>query len=378
MIEKMRNRTFLGAILFLICIVIFIVGLWPFNFRPANRVAWLPNRNGIQFYGRGMLFSKGPSGPAQGLDLTGPLTIEMLLTPVTGPTHVNPHILSFYNDQNEEISFIAQRKSVLLIQKQEKIETRLRDRAIAFQNALPAGKELFITVTSNDEGTSLYEDGNFAKIFRHFTLLPKINSERLNILIGNSPTGKHPWEGILLGLAIYNRALTPQEVLQDYKEWIHAGSLSVSGEEKPVALYLFDEEGGNIVHSHTGRGLSLQIPEIFRPLRRTVLAPPTSNFHIQDITINILGFIPLGFFFTLYLSKETKRSLNFDAFLVSLIGGLMSLIIELLQAYLPSRISSLMDLLCNIAGTAAGAIICILAVRSQKIVAKHWRKVTPE
>ena len=46
-----RSITFYGVIFLTICVGMLITGLWPFNFRPVNKVAWLADRNGVNFYG---------------------------------------------------------------------------------------------------------------------------------------------------------------------------------------------------------------------------------------------------------------------------------------------------------------------------------------
>ena len=44
-----------GAICLIILLAILIVGLWPFDFSPRNEVRWIPDRNGVHFYGQGMI-----------------------------------------------------------------------------------------------------------------------------------------------------------------------------------------------------------------------------------------------------------------------------------------------------------------------------------
>src|SRR6266478_5686392 len=51
----------------------------------------------------------------------------------------------------------------------------------------------------------------------------------------------------------------------------------------------------------------LYIPKIFRILHKKMLAPPWEEFapklsYVWDILINIVGFIPFGFFFCAYLT----------------------------------------------------------------------------
>ena len=71
-----------------------------------------------------------------------------------------------------------------------------------------------------------------------------------------------------------------------------------------------------------------------------------------DVAINTLGYAPLGFLLALGLlqSGSAARALT----LAVLAGALLSLCMETLQSYLPSRIPSNADLAFNVIGTAVG------------------------
>ena len=77
---------------------------------------------------------------------------------------------------------------------------------------------------------------------------------------------------------------------------------------------------------------------------------------VQDVTINLLGFIPFGFFFSAFLIKTTNPRRGVSYFIVAMVGAGLSLSIELIQAWLPTRDSSLIDLICNSIGTILGIV----------------------
>ncbi|WP_313952514.1 VanZ family protein, partial [Accumulibacter sp.] len=76
-----------------------------------------------------------------------------------------------------------------------------------------------------------------------------------------------------------------------------------------------------------------------------------------DLTVNVLVYVPLGFLLTLSLRRLPGRWSAAIAAL--LLGSLLSLALECLQNWLPTRVPSNLDLACNSAGTAIGAAIAI-------------------
>jgi glycopeptide antibiotics resistance protein len=90
------------------------------------------------------------------------------------------------------------------------------------------------------------------------------------------------------------------------------------------------------------------------------LEPPWQEFHNdwgywKNVLINIGGFIPLGFFFYAYLAIA-KRS-DLPALTTMLLGAAVSLTIEVLQAYLPTRDSGMTDIITNTLGSGFGVML---------------------
>jgi len=77
-----------------------------------------------------------------------------------------------------------------------------------------------------------------------------------------------------------------------------------------------------------------------------------------DIVINILAYIPLGLFLTLWL--RARLGLIVAVILVCLFGSGLSFVLEVLQSAQPSRVTSLLDWLTNSAGTMMGAMLAAL------------------
>ena len=86
---------------------------------------------------------------------------------------------------------------------------------------------------------------------------------------------------------------------------------------------------------------------------------------MKDLAVNVVGFIPLGFFFYAYFSQVRKFKPAVAATIA--LGFAVSLTIEVLQAFLPTRDSGMTDLFTNTLGTALG----VIAFR-HKVVQAVW------
>ena len=85
----------------------------------------------------------------------------------------------------------------------------------------------------------------------------------------------------------------------------------LSNSRKPLALYLFDEQSGTTIQDRSGSKNDLCLPKIFNPLPSTVMRlskrkPLFSRSNLMDIIVNILGFIPFGFFLVWLRHGETS------------------------------------------------------------------------
>ncbi len=81
---------------------------------------------------------------------------------------------------------------------------------------------------------------------------------------------------------------------------------------------------------------------------------------VDDVIINILLFIPVGFSFGLVYSRR-RRSAFAGLLLVTVAGLAMSSLVEFLQLYVPFRFSSYLDVISNGIGTAGGYGLSLLA-----------------
>ncbi|MCX5842713.1 MAG: VanZ family protein [Deltaproteobacteria bacterium] len=367
--QWLRNRaiTFYGAVFAVICVVMLGTGLWPFDFRPSNNVMWLGDRNGINFYGYGMVISADSWNKEQNsLFPDRSISMEIWLRPLTETSSL-PSILTLYDERTPYVFFVGQWRAHLAIRSRtDDLAARKPGKSyqeVGLSNGLLKDVDTFITITSGPEGTAIYQNGMRAKIYPRHRLLSGYKGEPVRLILGNAHSSGSYWTGHISGLAVYNRTLKPQQVAHNYQEWIHKGCPSEPNDGR-IALYVFDERKGSIVHNRESSDKQLTIPEIFTPVKMTVLSTPWrhddfqwNRSYFQDVTINIVGFIPFGFFCAGLLIKARGFRMSAMYMITILVGFVFSLAIELLQVYLPTRDSSLLDLICNVVGTLLGVIV---------------------
>ena len=90
-----------------------------------------------------------------------------------------------------------------------------------------------------------------------------------------------------------------------------------------------------------------------------LLAPlPPPYWTGFDVAINVVGYGPLGFFLALAMLRTGRGWVAVP--LALLAGGLLSMLLEFLQIYLPQRVPSNLDLALNAAGALLGALSAAL------------------
>ena len=335
------------------------------NFNPENKVRWVNEENGVRFQGFGMAYLPGPLiDPSRALGHDGPVTLELCVRPQSEPGNRIARIVSLYDGREREVFLIGQWRSHLIIRTRAPGGIGPREfREVGLKNVLAKGGKRFLTIVSGKEGTLISVDGVKEKYIPRFTLLSGEEENSGVLVLGNSPDGHSAWEGDLFYLAIYNRLLEAEEISRHYQNWNRFGNPLAAEETEPVLFYLFADRKGAIAKNEINSNYNLLIPEVFHVLQKKILVLPWEAFQldrsfIKDVAINILGFVPFGFFFAAWLGYKKMPQNIPAAAVVILIACGISLTIELLQVYLPTRNSSLTDLMCNILGTALGQMLC--------------------
>jgi hypothetical protein len=345
-------------LLALVCIAVLCItltlGLWPFH-SPANEVYWLGTHDGLRLGKYGTVISSSLfQVPSPGDN--SEMSLEIWLQPKKSSG--GGTLLVFHQPGNLFQFELSQSLTDLLIQTGVQHDRNHARTARLYVSRLFRGKPrpVFITITSGANGAGIYIDGVLAVAAPNFPLSAGDLTGRL--ILGDSPGQPDSWSGQVLGLAIYHRQLTAAQVLHNLATWKQTGRPEIAEDERNVALYLFDEHAGNVVRSKTRSGVDLYIPERYNVMDKMFLEPFWNEFSMtsgywEGNLKNIVGFIPFGFCFYAYLIGvlPVKRA----ALVTVALGTAVSLTIEILQAFLPSRDSGTTDLITNTLGSWIGA-----------------------
>jgi VanZ like protein/concanavalin A-like lectin/glucanase superfamily protein len=354
---QMKSKL-LGVLCFVVLCITLTLGLWPFH-SPRNEVTWLKNANGLTF---------GKYGTVLGSDL---LKAARLESEVDGSLEIwvqpdrwsgSATLLALYRPEKHLVFALRQSLTDLELQTEVENDRGVATRAHfyvddAFGQALRQKKPVFVTVTAGQPGTRVYLDSAPVKVAPQFRIPEGAFAGRL--IVGDSPRQPDSFRGQIRGLAIYGEELNGAQVARHYQTWMGSGRPAVAEDERMIGLYLFDEHAGNTIHNRTAEGEDLIIPDKYAVVDKIALEPFWKEFDLSGSywkgnLKNIVGFLPAGFCFYAYLmiARLTKRVM----LVAVVLGALVSLTIEILQAFLPTRDSGTTDLITNTLGTYVGAL----------------------
>lgn len=380
-----ENRPFPSYALPMLCSLLVLgllgVGLWPFDPFPANQVKWLPG-HGLEFGVEGVVHSSG-SIDAWSVHNASACSLRMRLQPRIVDLDDSATLLVFYTPENPMQFRLMQYRDELLIRRDYRdSQNRLKTIELELERTFVRDEPVSYTITtgkmvaSGAAGTS----GSSGATVAYRNGVRVGDSSRIGLscadfsgqlVLGDSPLMGNGWQGKLLELAIYNRELSAEEIalagaddLKGAQGDASTGEGKVEPRKTPddkgvIAHYEFAEGSGKVIHNSAGPAPDLYIPGTFRILHKLFLMPPwketPDKLALRDIVINIGGFIPFGFVCFAYFRRHRERWRA--VVLTVLAGAAISITIEVLQYFVPSRSSDMIDLVTNTLGTYLGAIL---------------------
>lgn len=338
------------------------VGLWPLNPFPQNQVSWRAGGKGVTFGEYGLVHSVGSVlPPVTPLRDDSYCTIGIQLQPKFAYFRSAGTILSFYTPENPLRFTLLQYHDALLIRKNYLgARNQLKTAELDLDHVFPDTDPVTLTITSGTGGTAGYRNGVLVATSSRVKFSCADLSGQL--VIGDSPVTHNSWQGSMLDLSLFEGQLTSHQILlQATRQPTHEDSLASpqSAKSSLATHYAFTEGSGRVIHDTPHAGLDLQIPVHFQTLHSQILIPPWEEsgdkLEFRDLAINILGFVPFGalLFACLRLHRRDGRAMV----LTVLAGFAITLTIETLQAFIPGRLSGILDIITNTLGTYLGALV---------------------
>lgn len=368
------NIQHLRVLCVLVLLGILTAGLWPFH-APRNDVSWLNEGNGLFLGKHGSLVSASPFG-ANGTQANSSFSLEIWLKPNRIDAEGMGMILAFYSQASKITPFALRQHRSGLVMGRESQESLPEKSEIYVGEVFGGDRPVLVTITSSESGTATYVDGLLKKTVPGFMFPVRDLTGRM--VVGNAPSTSYSWSGQLKGLAIYDHELSSAEISRGFADWTRGNYLSTAQSNPAkskgvVARYVFDEGNGSVARNQVDPSTNLLIPERFFVLNEQFLERPWDEYrpgwrYWRNVVVNIVGLVPLGFFFYAYFS--TIRKIRSAAWLTIAFGFAISLTIEVLQSFLPTRDSGMTDLFTNTSGTALGVILCAWCMK------RKWFDIT--
>jgi len=360
---KNKKLIFMSVLMFLLIIIILFFGIRLKGYKAENHVTWNQKSEGLVFQ-QGNSLAHTDYFSTEAFSSTKEFSIEMAISPDIQRIPSFSFILHLPNPDNDWQIVIGQWDATLVVLNNSDYSNKERMPKIYAPFDLTVNPN-FIQITSGESGTRVYINGKLKGSSEKLLLAGNEFDKQIILITGNSIYSRNPWNGTWQGLALYNRKLDKEALQSHYKQWLAGGSFGFIQKEDSRLLYMFEENTGNVIYNKSNSGPNLIIPENIPVLVKRILSWPDligSNTESMkyDIFINLAGFIPLGFVvcgWFLIIRKDRKLQ---SLFFCVLSGFLLSLFIEITQVWMPSRDSSLLDLILNTLGTLAGGKIYII------------------
>jgi VanZ family protein len=349
--------------LIVILIGILFFGLSPKDYNFLNCVTWTTDQAGIHLRKYGIVYTNSIIDKKENdFSESNNFSVEIALK-LENPSTKGFNFIAVLHDGNDSSQLLlAQWRSLIVFMNGDDYAHKRKTNRIAVDTALLPKGPLFLTITTGNNGTKLYCNGKLFQENMNLTLTMP-NGRRSRLILGNSVYGNHSWEGDVFGLAIYRSILNSKDIKLRFDNWSIEHNFSFAKNDKPLVLYFFDEKEGKLALDHAGGNHHLKIPHMMKILKTKILEPEWENLeyesnYIQDWFLNLVGFIPLGFSFSVTLIRFRGKFYKHVVLRTVFFCFFVSIFIEIVQAWMPSRSSSIIDLILNTCGALIGSIIC--------------------
>ena len=310
----------------------------------------LHNETGVRFERFGIAYAEinnlyNPSSSKN-------FTIEIAIKPEISRFYKFDLIMTIHDGKDSDQLIIGQWQTGLIIMNGDDYSHKRKTKRISADIFNKPFKKMMLTVKTGDNGTRLYINGKLIKSDPDLTLMFPAG-KKVILTLGNSVYGNNSWNGNIYGFALYDHHLPNKIIENHFKGWKKINSFTGYIDENPLLLFDFDKSESS---SFSEKNSELIIPAYFPLLKKRILEAPWVGIdNFRDMIINLLGLMPLGFIlYALFLNLFTMPHKKIILITI-LICFVISLFIEITQAWIPSRSSQSLDLILNAAGGGLGA-----------------------
>ncbi|NNF99514.1 MAG: hypothetical protein HKM93_09065 [Desulfobacteraceae bacterium] len=354
------SRNWFVGLLVLITAVILYFGLNPKDFHFINNVNRISDTPGIRFGDYSIAYTE-PFLNNSPQSLSDSYSIEISLKPSLSQEPGQKFILLFYNGDADSQLLLTQYRTWLIMMNGDDYAHKRKTKRISMNMESFGHEPIYLTITTGANGTKLYANGALAAEKKDLRLqVPSDGNSRL--ILGNSAHGGHYWQGVIYSLGLYAYELDAGTILRHYRLWKPSREYAFAEKSSPHAFYLLDRIEQAKSHDASGNGNHLIIPSQLIFLENEMLSWRMDGVRfakgfILDTALNLTGFVPFGMVLSVLLIGF-NRSGRGKAIVISVLAGFsLSLFIEILQAWMPSRTSSAPDLILNTLGAFIGAYL---------------------
>ena len=355
--SRARRRALLRIVVALCVGGILFAGLNVQGWESRNDVEWATDGTGLEFGEHGLAYTDTFT-TLDPDDQTGQgFTIEMVLRPSEEADRGFRFIAVVHGGDDSSQLLIGQWRQTIIVINGDDYDYRRRSPRLTADISNGGAQPKFLVVKSDARGSAVYLDGESVASRADLTLRLPTDSGRGRLVLGNSVYGRNPWSGNITGFALHRAALDERTLESHLESWRLGDGFADESYAAAYIAYSFSEPNGRIAVDRSPRGLDLHFPP-----EQTFIEPKLFDSSIdagsnrRDIGLNLFGFIPFGFLLVALLADGTQLNRLSTLATALAIGFALSASIELAQAWIPSRSSSLLDLLLNVAGTGVGGV----------------------
>jgi len=367
MIEEQLTIRQRMILLIVVIVIILFAGLNPQDYDFRNNVSLSADKSGLEFERYGVAFTK--PFIVQDLDnvsASSGFTMTLMLGPEPDVQDGFALIAQIYSGDDESQLVIGRWQDQLIVMNGDDYDNRLGSPRISGRSDPSRTEVRLVAVTSSPRGTRLYVDGRMVNERPDLVLhIPK-DPPGGRIILGNSVAGTHQWRGVIRDFALYDRVLLADEINAQFAPGMDKGSSSPAKVDGVLVHFVMAEFARGIVPTPASGGIHLEIPKRMVVVEKRFFKHPfTHRFELNlsfviDFVVNLFGFIPFGAAVSILFAGLGSGFEGFELVpIVIVAAAVLSGGIEMVQAWLPSRTSSSLDLALNILGACAGVLIVV-------------------